>query len=287
MVDSLYAFAVLIASALAWVGLDLLRKLLAGRGRATAITFLLVSAQIPLFLGWALVDGRWAIDARYWLPGLGSVVVNLLANLAYMQSVKLAPMSATLPLLSLTPAFTALLGVPLLAEWPTAFQTLGITLVVLGALRLNVDPRPGARRGWRDQGALLMMSVALLWSLATPFDKLALRYASPALHALILVVGIAGGLLAALLWQRRLGELRELRAAAGLLVTAAVTSGIALYLQLLAIQLIWVSLVETVKRGLGATMALVLGRMIFSEEVTRRQVAAVVIMLVGVWCVLL
>ena len=290
MVDSIYALVVLLACSFAWVGLDLLRKLLAGRGRATAVPFLLVAAQIPLFVAWAVVDGRWTLEAPYWLPGLASVLVNLLANLAYMQSVRLAPMSATLPLLSLTPGFTALLAVPLLAEWPTAFQTAGIVLVVLGAVLLSVDWRPGAGEAWRalrQRGALLMILVAVLWSLATPLDKLALRHASPALHALVLVVGIAGGLFAALLWQRRLEELKELRATAGLLVAAAIVSGVALYLQLLAIQLIWVSLVETVKRGLGATMALLLGRLIFAEEVSWRQVAAVGLMLLGVWWVLL
>ncbi|MCP3962470.1 MAG: DMT family transporter [bacterium] len=296
MIPTLSALVVVLACAFSWVGLDLLRKLLAGRGRATPITFALVAAQLPLFLGWAVIRGEWHIGASYWWPGLGSLVVNLLANLAYMQSVRLSPMSATLPLLSLTPVFTTLLGIPLLAEWPRVIQAVGILLVVAGAFLLNRNqesPTAGSerRRFWRsiptDRGAILMISVALLWSLATPFDKLAIRHADPALHALILVAGITLGLFAVLLRQGRLGEIRDLRSSIGLVLLAAVCSGVAIFLQLLAIQMIWVGLVETVKRAVGAAMALALGRWVFREQVIRRQVAAVGLMLVGVWWVLI
>jgi uncharacterized membrane protein len=111
-------FLVHTACSFAWVGLDLLRKLLAGRGPTLSITFLLLFAHLPLFLLWAVVDGRWQVASGYWLPGLGCIVVNLGASLTYMHAVRLSGMSATLPLLSLTPVFTTLLAIPLLGEWP-------------------------------------------------------------------------------------------------------------------------------------------------------------------------
>ena len=70
-------------------------------------------------------------------------------------------------------------------------------------------------------------------------------------------------------------------------VRTAVVSAVALFFQLWAIQILWVGLVETVKRGIGAVMALVLGRLVFAEGLSGRHLAAVMIMILGVWLVLM
>jgi drug/metabolite transporter (DMT)-like permease len=286
------AFFILSACAFAWVGLDLLRKLLAGRGGTLPITFLLILAQLPLFLLWAAVDGRWQVAAGYWLPGLGCIVVNLAANLTYMRSVRLSGMSATLPLLSLTPVFTTLLAIPLLGEWPRPIEAAGIAVVVAGAVLLNTPSRASMSGWWhgvtREKGASWMAATALLWSLAPPLDKLALRHAGAGFHAVFMVTGIVLGLWWILFLGGRLGELRgHGRRTWGLLAAAAVVAGVALFFQLLAIQRIWVGLVETFKRGVGAVMALVLGRLVFSEQLSGRRLAAVLMMVVGVGLVLM
>ncbi len=289
----LTAFLVVMACAFGWVGLDLLRKLLAVHGGALPMTFLLVAAQLPLFFLWAVVDGRWNVGAGYWLPGLGCIAFNLTANLTYMRSVKVSPMSATLPLLSLTPVFTTLAAMPLLGELPRVVQAMGILIVVLGALVLNADPGSGGFGGlWKgmlnERGALWMVVTALLWSLAPPLDKLAMRHAAPGMHAFIMVSGILLGLGIALIAQGRLGELGGLgRRSYKVLLASALVSGVALFFQLLAIQMVLVGLVETVKRGVGAVMALALGRLVFGEHLSHRRMAAVALMIAGVWLVLM
>ncbi len=291
---ALVPLLVLMACAFAWVGLDLLRKLLVVHAPVLPMTFALVAAQVPLFALWAAADGRFRVGLGYWLPGAGCVAVNLLANLAYMKSVRLSPMSATLPLLSLTPVFTTLAAIPLLGEWPRPVQAVGILVVVAGALALNAGPGQLRSAGglWRslveEKGALWMVATALLWSVAPPLDKLAMRHASPGLHAFLMASGIVAGLGVLLAGRGRLGELGGLsRRAVRVLAASALVCGVALFFQLLAIQMIWVGLVETVKRGIGATMALVLGRLVFGEELSRRRLAAVLVMVAGVWLVLM
>ena len=56
----------------------------------------------------------------------------------------------------------------------------------------------------------------------------------------------------------------------------------ALLFQLLAIQQVFVSLVEAFKRSLGAIMAVMLGRVVFGERVRPVQVVSVLVMVVGV-----
>ena len=78
-----------------------------------------------------------------------------------------------------------------------------------------------------------------------------------------------------------------MRPVLGLFVVSLVMSAFALALQLVAIHVMPVSVVETVKRGLGSVAALVLGRLFFSELLNASRVLAVVLMTAGVALVLL
>ncbi len=283
---------VLFACPLAWSLLDLLRKQLASGGRAIPLTFMVVMANLPWLLLWAWYDNEWTIGSGYWLPGLGSMIVNLLANLAYMQSVRLSPMSATVPLLSLTPAFSTLWAVPLLGEVPRLVPGLGVVVVVLGALALNAPANAATSpmawwRGLRGEpGSRYMVAVALFWSITPVLDKRAVAHAGTGVHALFLSAGIAIGLLVVLLAQRRLGEVRVPKGLALPLAIAGLVGVVALALQLWAIQLVWVGLMETAKRGVGAVLALAFGRFLFSETIEGRKIIAVVVMTLGVWMVI-
>ena len=54
-----------------------------------------------------------------------------------LRGMRLAPLSVAVPLLSLTPAFTALAAIPLLGERPSPSDFTGILLVVSGAIILG------------------------------------------------------------------------------------------------------------------------------------------------------
>jgi multidrug transporter EmrE-like cation transporter len=61
----------------------------------------------------------------------------------------------------------------------------------------------------------------------------------------------------------------------------------ALLLQLSAMQLIYVGLVEAIKRVIGITMAAVVGRMFFQEPITRQKAIALALMALGVVLILI
>lgn len=272
-------------SSLAWSAHDVTRKFLVGRIRPVPLAFLLTAAAAPLFAVWTAVDGMPAVQPRYALPAVSSVLLNIAANLMFFVALRTSALSVTIPLLSLTPVFTALLGIPMLGEVPTPLQGLGIFLVVAGAFALNL---PEERPYWRwERGAALMTAVAFLWSLTVPLDKLSMARASAPFHATVLCGGVAAGVLAMLVWQRRLGELANLRHVRGVFALALVTSILALGLQLLAIQQVWVGLMETLKRGIGNVSAVALGRAIFDETVSLRKLLAVGLMAVGVGLILI
>ena len=297
MPASVGALLVVLVSSLAWGGLDALRKLLVDRIPPLTLVALLTLGAVPLFAVWTVVDGVPAVRAGYLLPALTSVLLNVGANLAYVVAVRTGALSATVPLLSLTPAFTALLAIPLLGERPTPLQGLGILLVVAGAVGLNLpasSPADGrvsafaAVRSWRrEAGALFMVAVAFLWALANPLDKMAVERSSGPFHGLVLNSGVALGTLVGLAVQGRLRELAAVRHVRGPYAAALAVSALGLGLQLIAIQLLWVSLVETLKRGIGNVLAVIFGRLLFAEPITVRKLAAVGLMGAGVALVLL
>jgi drug/metabolite transporter (DMT)-like permease len=282
---------ILLAASLSSSGFDLFRKMLVRHLAPVPMVVLLALASVPLFAILLALQGGVTVAAGYWLPALGSVLLNTVANLTFLQAVRISPLSVTVPLLSLTPVFTTLVGFLLLGERPSSAALAGIALVVAGAFWLNLPDRAAAsgqpgQSFWRaaaaQPGAWLMAGTALLMSCTIPLDKLAVGHANPPFHGLILCAGIALGSLAVLAAQGRLGELAGIRQGWAPFVLALVASTLALGLQLVALKLILVSVVETIKRGVGNLMAVMLGRAAFGEALTLRKLGAVAMMAAGV-----
>ena len=280
---SLYALYMML-SALAFAGLDLIRKLLAGRIAPLVLVMYMSLGAVPIMSVLLLRFGVGPLSWGYVLPGLGALSLNFTASLGFIHALKISPLSRTIPLLSLTPVFTALTAVPLLGETPSTRQAFGILLVVAGAVALNV----GAERNWarglmKERGAHIMTGVALLWSLSGPLDKLAIGHASVYFHATVMSLGVGLGALTLLWARRRLAELRLALQFAPLLCASMAAITLALVFQLLAISGILVSLVESVKRATGSLASLLLGRWFFEERIDRVQIVAVCIMAAGVF----
>ncbi len=296
---------ILVVSALGWAALDVVRKLLVGRLPSWAVLFLLTAGAVPLFVAWALVSGFALPRDGYWVPALASVAINLAANVAYLEAFRMAPLSLVAPLLSLTPAFTALTAIPLLGEYPTPRSVAGIVLVIAGALFLHrvsgpVEgsggasgeaprgaPTPLAERRRHGIGALLVTLTALLWSLTLPIDKLALAHATGGFHGIFLNGGVALLTLVVLFARGGASEIREWRRAPGLLAGAIAISFLALATQLAALPHIPAGTLETVKRGVGNLGAVFFGRLVFGETVTGSKLLAVLIMVAGVGLILI
>jgi drug/metabolite transporter (DMT)-like permease len=275
----------LVASALAFAGLDLIRKLLANRIEPLTLVFFMSIGAVPLLGALLAVQGLDRPAPEYVLPALGTLTLNFLGSLGFVYSVKLSPLSRTVPLLSLTPVFSALAAIAVLGELPEPRQAAGILLVVVGALALS--SRAGFLEGlFQDKGALLMTAVALLWAVAGSLDKIAIRHASIYFHATTMSLGVGLGAFVTLAHQRRLEALRSARGEAKLLLLSMVCITAALTFQLLAIRGALVSLVEAFKRAVGSFAAVLLGDLLFHERVGLREWISIAVMVVGVFLVL-
>ena len=292
---SLIPLLLVLAASVSSSGFDLFRKMLVRHLAPVPMVVLLALASVPLFGAAVLLGDPVTVQTAYWLPALGSVALNVVANLTFLQAVRISPLSVTVPLLSLTPVFTALLGFALLGERPAPLDLAGIALVVVGAFWLNLgmttegaEGQSSARAFVSQPGAWLMAGTALLLSLTIPLDKLAVGRASPPFHGLVLTAGIALGSLIVLAVQNRWSELAGLRSGWRPFVLALVSSTLALGFQLVALKVgVLVSLLETLKRGIGNLLAVVLGRAAFGEAVTPGKLGAALLMAAGVALILL
>ncbi len=288
MADIALAVPLIAAASVSWAAFDSLRKALLRVVPPVPLLFLICTVSAVLFGAWAALAGApWgALATRaYLVPALGTVVLNLAANLAYSQALRVSPLSVVVPLMSLTPAFATLLAMPLLGERPGPLALTGVALVVAGALWMNapVSGAPGSGRGFfRAPGVALAAFTALAWSLTLPFDKLAVREAGAPLHGAVLNAGVAAGFLIVLLARREVRAVAAVRQVPGMFLLAIAVSVLALGFQLLALRLVFVAWVETAKRGLGNFAAVLLGRAFFGEPVTARKLVAAGVMAAGV-----
>jgi drug/metabolite transporter (DMT)-like permease len=285
---------VMLGSSLGWAAFDALRKALVKQSRSVPLTAALALGQLPFFVAWMLFSrGYQEFAVSYLGWGLLSVSINVSASVLFIKSLELSPLSTTIPFLAFIPVFTVLSSAALLGEVPTLLQFAGIVLVVLGALLLNLRiadtaaPQAVVRAVVRERGSLLMMAVALLWSFGAAVDKRALVHAHPSIHAAVQCAGIAFVLLLYLSSRNQVVLLRDIGKSRVVYVLALVAGSIGLGLQLVAIRLVLVSIVESVKRAVGMTLAVVNGRFFFGEPVTIGKIAGILSMSLGVALILL
>lgn len=283
--DTLGPFALVLATALAWSLLDALRKALSTRIAAETLVLWLVAGQLPVlaFL-WGGAPPPGPLDKVYWAVAGLTIALNIGANLALVVALRTGDLSLIIPLLSLTPVAVTLLAIPVLGEWPSWVQALGVVVAVAGAFVLT-----GAsfRRAWSAPGVGLMLTVVACWSLTLPLDKIAVGRAGAALHGVVLCSGVVVGMLAILTFSGRLHDLRFSPRAIPLLSLAVVAATVALLTQLMAIGVVHVGVVETVKRAVGNAGALLIGILAFGEKVDTRRTVGLVTMAVGAGLVVL
>lgn len=269
--SSFLGFSVALSAALAWGGFDAARKKLVSVVDPVSAAAWINLAQGVLFVGWAAATHSFQAERAYLPIGVSVLLLQVAANVLLFRALAIAPLSSVVPMLALTPVFASIAGWLLLEETLHWVQWAGVLVVVAAAFGMH------GRNLRTEPGVLMAMGVALIWSVTTSLDKLALEHTTLPVHAAVQSGGVGVVLVAAL---KARGSLQAPRAA-GPFVAALTLGTAALALQLWAIQLVFVGFVETLKRAIGLVMAVVLGRALFAEPVTRRLVIGVAVLVAG------
>lgn len=271
-----------VISALSWAGLDVTRKLLVTRLDPAVLLVFLTLGQVPMFVGWAIIEGRGIDDLSAYGPlGLIALIIHATANFLYLLAVRVSPLSLVVPLLALVPVFTVAVANPCLGELPSLSQGLGIGVVVFGILLLNASNMPSRRLRdlvsgvLAEPGSIYMIIVAILWAAGIVLDKIATRHASLGAHAAWLNGSIGLVALVRLAAGRKLGRLADIRGSVGWMSLAIAAATFGMAAQLAAIQVVLTGVVEAMKRAIGIVASVISGRVAFGEAVTLPKLCAV------------
>ena len=274
-----------VLSALCWSAFDVSRKALVRDTPPIPLAAAFAWAQAPVFFIWAAVTATASLPGvDYGWPGLAVLALNAGASIGFFAALRRGELSRTVPLLSLSPVFSAILGALVLDEWLETQQWLGVALVVGGALLL-AWPRTPAQREGSAVGAALMVVTAALWAGTAVFDKVALQHSTMAMHAGLQTLALAAVLTTGLAATGRAQEMRSVRHRRAAFLAGVLVSTVALALQLEAVQLIAVGMMESIKRATGMVAAVALGRLFFGEALSVGKWLAVAVMAAGVWLV--
>jgi drug/metabolite transporter (DMT)-like permease len=142
-----------------------------------------------LLLPFIFVNPLPLVPPSFWLMILLLIPLEFLAMWLYMMAIRDNPLHLTLPYLAFTPVFNILTAYISLGETVSVSGFAGIFLVVAGAFFLNIDQQhPLTLKSVltpfaaivKVRGSRLMLSVALIYSVASVLGKMAVQLATPA-----------------------------------------------------------------------------------------------------------
>lgn len=218
--------------------------------------------------------------------------LNILAFMFYVRAIKVADLSLTVPLVTLTPLFLLFTSPLIVQEWPTRSDAVGVVLLVIGAYVLNLTPQSG-QSVWsplmtmiKNPGSRMMLGVAFLWSITSNFDKVGTVNSSPLCWGASLFAVVAAGMVPLMLLSsvRATPTRPPTRAVLTALPTLGLTgvfNAVAVGFQFAALTLAPVTQVIAVKR-MSTVISVLFGCLLFQEPGLQQRLAGAAIMVVGV-----
>jgi drug/metabolite transporter (DMT)-like permease len=263
-----------LATGLLWAACDFARKkALALHSRATVQrACALGQAGLALVL---FAFGSHALPAAaYWPSGLGSALMSAAGTYCFLAALAAAPMSITIPLLALTPAFTTVAAWLLLGQRLGTAARVGLGVVLLGSWVTNPihKAKPSEVKAFA-----YMTATAVLWSLASTLDARSVKYASVPVHALL----CSGVTIAASYLGREPTTTAVAKTRSPWLLTCMLFCAAAAIAQWYAVRAAHAGIVEGTKRAIGTLAALGLGALLLHERISKRRAVGAFTLLAG------
>jgi drug/metabolite transporter (DMT)-like permease len=223
-------------------------------------------------------------------PNFGMAIViggllNVVAYTLYVKAIRLADLSLTSPLSTLTPLFLLITSPLIVREVPTLWDGVGVFLIVIGSYVLNLKSSANGffaplRSIFRNKGTRMMVVVAFIWSITSTFDKVGVMNSSPIFWAIVLFAFIGLGILPLVLLKSK-NPIQGIRTHWKLLLAAGLANGIGVGCQMVAVGMVAVTQVIAVKR-LSALISVGFGYFVFGEKGIRERLLGAAIMVSGV-----
>lgn len=254
------------------------------------IGFSIFVFAIP-FLGTMLfVEGIPIIQESFWPSMIASGSLNLVAIILFTRSLKVSPISISVPMLAFSPVFLLITSPIMVNEFPTSGGIIGILFIVFGAYLLNLDRKKMSLSGpfvsiFKEKGPLFMLGVAGIWSISANFDKIGVQSSSPFFYAFSVFVFVTIILGIALMIKSKKNIIVIKKNIKKLFPLGIFGSLVAIF-QTNSYELEIVPYVIAIKRT-SILFSSIIGFIFFDEKEMKQRLTAIGIMILGVFLIFL
>jgi len=229
----------------------------------------------------AIIDGIPSIDYRLVWVFMFGLPLELVALLLYIRALSISPLSLTVPFLSFTPVFLLISSPIILGEHPSLKGIIGVIIIVIGVYTLNFKSMKNGffypfKMITNEKGSVMMLYVAIIYSITANIGKLGVIYSSPSFFAASYFT-VLSILLFFLI--RRKGNWRAIFRKE--LAIIAIFSAIMILFHMVAIKLIYVSYMIAIKRS-SLLFGIIFGVIFFQEKGVKEKLLGGVLMILGI-----
>jgi len=242
--------------------------------------------SIPLLLLlWIFVPVP-KLDIEFYKAFALALPLEIIAIVLYIKALGISPLSLTLPFLSLTPVFLILVSYLIIGEKVSFHGGIGIIFLATGSYTLNLhEMRKGVFQPFRaitkEKGSVLMIGVALIYSITSSLGKMAIEHSSPLFFGITYFTAVTIIFAPIALWFGR-DELKSFisgRQFKGLLLPGIFYS-VMIASHMIAISLAKVAYMISVKRT-SLIIGVVYGYFLFKEKNIRERLLGTALMFIG------
>lgn len=223
-----------------------------------------------------------SLDKTFWTSVFIILPLEIIAVILYVKAIKLSPLSLTVPFMALSPIFIIIIAFLILGELPDTSGLVGIILITAGAYLLNVKaskfgPLGPIKAIAKERGAVMMIIVAVIYSITSTIGKVAVQHSSPVFFAffypmlLTIVLSIVIG---------AKGMLHQVVSRPATFLSIGIFTAIMILFHFLAISMADVAYVISIKR-ISLVFSVFYGWFVFKEIDIRERLMGSILMLLG------
>jgi drug/metabolite transporter (DMT)-like permease len=263
----------------------LTKKALVRSNEYLAAWFRLFFSLPLLLLLWTVVPTP-KLDAAFYTAFIFSLPLEIAAMILYVKALKVSPLSLTLPFLSLTPVLLIVVSYIVLGEKVSFQGSIGIVVLAAGGYTLHLhEIRNGLLMPFkairREKGSLLMIAVAIIYSVTASLGKMAIEHSSPLFFGVTYFCAVTVLFAPIALWMGR-HDMRQFISTGqykrlffpGLFYSIMIAS------HMTALNLTKVAYMISVKR-ISLVIGVLYGHFLFRETNIRERMTGALLMLTG------
>lgn len=224
-----------------------------------------------------------ALDQTFWLTVVSLIPLEVLALILYVRAIRLSPLSLSIPFMALSPVFIIFIAFVFLGEWPSRQGIFGILLIVIGAYMLNASASKLGALGpikaiINEPGSILMIAVALIYSVTSTLGKVAIQHSSPLFFGFFYPFTLTVVLT---VYVGARGKLPLVLSKPATFLPIGLCTAAMIATHFLALSLTQVAYMISVKRT-NLIFSVIYGKLLFKEKNIRERLLGSLIMIAGV-----